>query len=106
MRDKNGNAGYVVRQLYQKHLLGFEDRRSKQPESSRPLAANAGAMEAANSYERIVAAAKGEVDIELLGAVAVLMDVPCETAAATRPKPDLAEVRLTCMVSRLYEGRV
>ena len=95
MREKNGNAPYIVRQLYQKHLLGYEERCNKRGGSyKRP--SPAAASNNLSSFERIVAAANGKEDIEVLGAVAALMDVPTtENAARKRRKLDPAEARLS-----------
>ena len=82
----------MVRQLYQKYLLPFEEHRSKRETPattsySSPVAASM------TTYDRIVAERKGREDIEVLGAVAALMDAPVGHAQK-RPKLDSPEVDL------------
>lgn len=91
IRDKGGNAAYMVRQLYQKYLLPFEEHRAKR-ESVVPVStAVEGSM---TTFDRIVAERKGKEDIEVLGAVAVLMDAP-SGHAQKRLKLDTNEVRVS-----------
>ena len=95
IRDKGGNAAYMVRQLYQKYLLPFEDNRSKRDSSASVGQSKPGAAKV-STYDRIVAAANGKEDIEVLGAVAALMDAPAapegRAPLVKRQKLDSAEV--------------
>ena len=65
----------MVRQLYQKYLLPFEEYRSKRDLSAAARQPKPGEAKV-STYDRIVAAANGKEDIEVLGAVAALMDAP------------------------------
>ena len=92
IRDKSGNAAYMVRQLYQKYLLPFEEYRSKK--DSQPAAGLAStSVPSTSTFDRIMAAANGKGDMEVLGAVAALMDAPAaEGHAHKRLKLEPKEV--------------
>ena len=64
----------MVRQLYQKHLVPYEEYRAQQP--SAPVRSAAKEPQAMTAFEKMVASAKGKEDIDVLGAVAALMDAP------------------------------
>ena len=74
IRDKSGNAAYMVRQLYQKYLLPLEYRQKR--DSSAAASQSKPGMTTVSTYDRIVAAANGKEDMDVLGAVAALMDAP------------------------------
>lgn len=97
IRDKGGNAAYMVRQLYQKYLLPFDEYRSKRDSSAAVRQSKPGAA-TISTYDRIVAAANGKEDMEVLGAVAALMDAPaapeCPAHLAKRQKLEPNEVSL------------
>ena len=83
VRDKSGNAAYTIRQLYQKHLLQYEEHCAKHPQKTAPapsFTAKEPAPKEVSEFDRMVAAASGKEDMDLLGAVAALMDVPSSDA--------------------------
>lgn len=89
----------MVRQLYQKYLLPFDEYRAKRDSSVAAKLADP-ASSSMTTFDKIVAAASGNEDIDVLGAVAVLMDAPAsETHPSKRFKLDAAAVRriLSCM---------
>lgn len=92
IRDKGGNAAYMVRQLYQKYLLPFDDYRLKK--DSNPAGRQSPSAPSISTFERIVAEAHGKEDMDVLGAVAALMDAPsAEGRAPKRQKVEVLEVR-------------
>lgn len=93
IRDKGGNAAYMVRQLYQKYLLGFDEHRLQQETSPAARQPSPG-KDSISTFDRIVAEAKGKPDMDVLGAVAALMDAPvAQCHPHKRQKLDPAEVR-------------
>jgi hypothetical protein len=81
----------MVRQLYQKHLVPYEEYRALRPN---PLARNeAQGPHKMTAFEKMVAAANGKEDIDVLGAVAALMDAPGQDVHADkRLKAGVAQV--------------
>lgn len=85
----------MVRQLYQKYLLPFDEYRSKRDSSAEARQSKPGKA-TVSTYDRIVAAANGKEDMDVLGAVAALMDAPAaaedHAPLAKRPKLEPLEV--------------
>lgn len=82
IRDKAGNAAYMVRQLYQKHLVPYEEYRAQRPNA--PARSEAQEQQKMTAFEKMVAAANGKEDIDVLGAVAALMDAPGQDVQADK----------------------
>lgn len=87
-----------MRQLYQKHLLGYEERCNRRTNNQKAASPVTAARELMD-LEKMVAASNGKEDIDVLGAVAALMDVTTsECAAHKRLKLDPAQVSVDLFV--------
>jgi len=102
IRDKAGNAAYMVRQLYQKHLVPYEEYRAQQHNA--PARSVAKEPQKMTAFEKMVAAAKGKEDIDVLGAVAALMDAPGHDVQGFKHlKASVAQVNDMFAFIRTYE---
>lgn len=105
MREKSSNAAYAVRQLYQKHLLGYEQQCTQRAEGSKRKSRETSPT-ARNKLDEMVAAANGTPDMELLGAVAALMEVPAtERAANKRLKLDASGVSYSDWIHHAFAAQ-
>ena len=103
--DKSSNAAYTLRQVYQKHLLPFEEydrAREDSPDSSQCIAAQAGLKPSSRSSEPRDDA---EEAADILNAIMGLSSLAKEPAPPAKRARSMAAVCLLTAIDAFLQHR-